>query len=80
MILNEQNIAALFNNNSPNSAQIHLLGLKPMKPGWMKRLVGREIPDDVYMKALALKGRKPKGALRSEWRFGSLSFNLNFER
>ncbi len=61
---------ALFNIGSPNSAQLHLLGLPPypLKKGWMKELIGREMPDDLYQQVLALKGRKPKGAMVKEWR------------
>ncbi len=74
MTITHETAHALFNMGSPNSAQLHLLGLPPypLQKGWMKDLVGREVPDDLYQKVLALKGRKPKGALKKEWRVGRI--------
>lgn len=81
MKLTLENISALFNCNAPNSAQMHLLGLpRKLKSGWMRGLVGKEIPNWMYARALELKGRKPKGAIRTEWRKGELEFDPDSQR
>lgn len=68
MKLTLENLHALFNEGAPNSAQLHLLGVKKARRGWLKQMVGREITDELYQRILSIKGRKPKGATRKEWR------------
>ena len=66
--LTRENLAALFNNNAPNAAQVQLLKLGFIRKGWLDELVGTEIPEETYRLALSLKGARPKGAVRTEWR------------
>ena len=70
--LTRENLAALFNNNAPNAAQVQLLKLGFLRKGWLDDLVGTEMPEDTYRLALSLKGARPKGASRAEWRRGRL--------
>jgi hypothetical protein len=74
MIITKKNLMALFNCGAPNSAQLTLLGLPPypLKKGWMKKAIGKEISDDLYRTLMSLKGRKPRGAKRKEWRKGEV--------
>ena len=49
-----------------NARQLKHLGVTTHpKKGWTKRLIGREIPDDLYAELLALKGSKSKSAKNS---------------
>lgn len=77
MKLTRDSVHALFNCGAPNSAQLHLLGLPgyPLRSGWMEPLMGREIPNWLYQRILDLKGRKPKGALRKNWRAAEVVFD-----
>lgn len=70
MTLTLKTLHALFNEGAPNSAQLHLLGVKKARRGWLKQMVGREITDDLYQQVLSIKGRKPKGANKEDWRQG----------
>jgi hypothetical protein len=62
MKLTRENIhAAATKNNGFNRAQIELFGINwPPKKGWLTSLIGKEIPDDVYYKIVAMGGTKPK--------------------
>ncbi len=81
MIITQENLAALFNFGAPNSAQLTLLGLPPypLKKGWMMEAIGKDIPEDIYLLAMSLKGRKPRGAQRKAWRKGEVVLEGSFE-
>lgn len=72
MKLTEENITRLFNCNAPNARQTAtiklLFGLRGLKRGWIKNLIGREISEGTYGELMSCKGRKPKGWPRSDWR------------
>lgn len=69
MKLTHDSLSALFNCNAPNLPQAGLLGIKyPLKRGWMNRLIGTEIPDDVYHLIKSLKGSRPRGFSKIKWR------------
>ena len=69
MILNADNLNPLFNNGAINAKQAATFGLKyPLKHGWFKTLIGREISEAMYAELMDCKGRKPKGWLRKDWR------------
>jgi hypothetical protein len=69
MTLTKENLEELFNQNAPNSPQLKLLGLRyPLKRGWMRDLIGTEMNELVYAQAKALKGRRPRGMPKTQWR------------
>lgn len=80
MKLNRRNLHALFNSGAPNSAQLALLGLPPypLKPGWMKLAIGKEVTEEFYSHLMSLKGRKPRGVKRKEWRKGHKEIEPSF--
>jgi len=44
-----------------NYAQLKLLGVElPPKKGWLSNLIGKEVPDDIWIKVMALKGVRRK--------------------
>lgn len=74
MKLTYQNVHALFNLGCPNTPQRISLGLEyPLKSGWIRKLIGREIEQAEYDRLMALKGRRPKGVQASEWAKGSIA-------
>ena len=50
--------AGSYGGNGFNAKQLHLLGVGwPPRQGWLRRLVGREIPDATWRQVMELKGR-----------------------
>ena len=81
MILTHQNIHALFNCGCPNSPQMAILGVPyPLPSGWIRRLIGRTVPDETYAKLMELKGPRPKGMPTKDWRAGNTKPAPSFDR
>lgn len=81
MILTHQNIHALFNCGCPNSPQMTILGVTyPLPAGWIQRLIGKTVTDETYAKLMALKGPRPKGVSKNEWRSGTTNPAASFDR
>ncbi len=73
MRLTRENIHALFNCGCPNAPQKAALGLpKKLLTGWVARLCGTAISDAEYARLMALKGPRPKGVQKNEWRAGAV--------
>ncbi len=67
--LDIENIHALFNCGAPNIRQVSALGIDyPLKNGWLESLVGHWISTEDYNYLISIKGRKPKGLSKNEWR------------
>ncbi len=66
MKLTHENIHALGTSGVGfNSHQLILLcGTARPSKGWLSRLIGTEIADEVYVQAVALKGQKKRGRFR----------------
>jgi len=64
MTLNHINLHAVATKGCGfTSEQMSILGLKKKpKRGWLRRLIGTELPDEDYARLLALKGSKSKSA------------------
>ena len=62
MTLTHENLHAVATSGKGfNKAQLQLLlGTSFPKRGWLKRLIGTDITDELYAEVLALKGKKGK--------------------
>lgn len=60
MILTHENLHSIATAGCGfNAAQLHLLGVTDMSRGWLRKLIGREIPDETFALLGTLKGAKP---------------------
>jgi hypothetical protein len=59
------NLYPCFNAGTPNNRQLAMFGMKwPLRHGWTKDMIGRQVPDDFLPKLASL--RKRSGPVRVE--------------